>query len=197
MMSARVTSLAAVLLLGVALGLPRCPDGDSDDEPCKEKRSYPIPYDTHLRLTYRPGDIVEGRYEPYRYYWPQNYNRYYDDWRRTDWWYVPTNNPRVRLGTGRFRLVGRHDAELLCDFPYPQDVISNIVWTRADRPEYATRALYQRQNGVTQRRGGSTMYLRDVRPGDTGLYRCLATSRDPVTSALRTVFQDVHFYPAV
>nr|CAD7572009.1 unnamed protein product [Timema californicum] len=126
-------------------------------------------------------------------------------WHRGDEpWYYPTRPTRVRLGQGRYRLLNPSDAELNCDFPDSEHIISNVVWVRADLAEPDVRSLYRlhKERGrdayskVTGHVRGSTLYLHRVTPLDTGLYRCLATSRGP-GGRVQTVFQDVHFVPDI
>jgi hypothetical protein len=73
--------------------------------------------------------------------------------------------------------------------------LQNVVWVRGD-----LRRLYRvrdARNGVLHYPKGSVLYLKRVTPHDVGLYRCMATSRNPRTGNTQTVFQDVDFYPRV
>jgi hypothetical protein len=73
--------------------------------------------------------------------------------------------------------------------------LQNIVWLRGD-----LKRLYRlsdAHNGVLNHPKGSILYLKRVTPLDVGLYRCMATAKNPSTGIAHTVFQDVDFYPRV
>jgi len=90
---------------------------------------------------------------------------------------------KVNVGRGSFRVINGRDAELICEFPRGQHLISNIVWEKVDnRDSYSysrTRSLRdylgRRMEVETVGDYGSVLIIRDWEERDTGIYRCLAT----------------------
>ncbi|CAH1395970.1 unnamed protein product [Nezara viridula] len=109
---------------------------------------------------------------------------------------------RTRAGYGRYRMVPG-GAELTCQFPSNYNIISNIIWERADMgalkslDELYKRAGEEQEYRVVSWRSGSRLQLRAPGLLARGLYRCIATAAGPDHRRHLTLFQDVPFYPAV
>ncbi|XP_066905388.1 uncharacterized protein [Halyomorpha halys] len=107
---------------------------------------------------------------------------------------------RIRAGYGRYRMVPG-GAELTCQFPSNYNIISNIIWERADMgalkslDEMYKRAGEEQEYRVISWTNGSRLQLRAPSSLARGLYRCMATALNPNYTHQVTVFQDVPFYP--
>ncbi|XP_023714237.1 uncharacterized protein LOC111868065 [Cryptotermes secundus] len=146
---------------------------------------YSAPYERIIR--YYPADNIKAIYRNANNFRSRPY-----DTRRM---HVGDHVGAESRGTGSYRMLSPADAELQCRFPDSENIVSNVVWLRGD-----PRRLYRvsdARNGVLYYPKGSVLYLKQVTPYDAGLYRCMATARNPDNGKTHTVFQDVDFYPRV
>lgn len=151
----------------------------------RDGRIYPPPYERIVR--YNPDDHVQVVY--------QNANNFQNRPYNTRRVYGGDHDWAESRGRGSYQMLPPADAELRCRFPASDNIVSNVVWVRSD-----LKRLYRvrdPRNGVLHHPKGSVLYLKRVTPHDVGLYRCMATARNPDTGVTQTVFQDVDFYPRV
>jgi len=142
--------------------------------------------------------VLNDRYDNGRY---DSYDRYSVSSRYRDDNYYDSSTAGVYVGKGRFREYGR-DAELTCEFPRGQQIISNIVWERAgdSNYRYSTRVDRLGNHMKVQAIGnyGSKLIIKDWRNSDRGEYHCVASrssSRYSGYRATETVYMVTDFSP--
>jgi len=128
---------------------------------------------------------------------------------RRDTWRPNTNTGAQRginVGRGRFRVFGR-DAELTCEFPRGNHIVSNVIWERVRDRYYSHRYTDLRDwlgNRMQIRRlrdYGTTLVIRNWSDRDAGVYRCIATREHDAYGhnygyrPTETIYMEVDFFP--